>query len=356
MDALYLTEQKEPQNQLFMKKVTFLMSAVFVLIVMQSCNEPKESTSTGDDQEIITDNADKPMVKPENAIWHSSTTYDIDLNTDEYGTVFYDISNFNQESSVDYDTFIEYIYELAMKGGHTMYLPTVLGEVNLENKVTPEKLKATLTSIDTVYVEDSETGELVQVVTETNVKPADLGSISWELDFSYSTENGIEMRAPRMSMCRKMYDEMTGEFRGIRSVFFMDMGRPQMDRNKKWLNFMCCNTGSDSRSRFEVTEYIYAPDSDEEVVPTENLATLIGADIQAGKLTVYADEAGKEKMDPAEFMTMADFETIHVQHDWAFDQTSNQLQSTISKVGFYEKTASEATGEVEMRPLGWVTF
>ncbi|GAB5540210.1 MAG: hypothetical protein Salg2KO_23130 [Salibacteraceae bacterium] len=123
--------------------------------------------------------------------------------------------------SQPYEGLLNQLWKLSFSGDAKLYAPSILGELDPENPLSPHELVEHLVEYDTSFVENIETGELEESVTKIEFNE---GSASALLIYSEVLEidNEIQLHADAVGLGSKVFD-MDGLYRGVKVEFFIDL-------------------------------------------------------------------------------------------------------------------------------------
>jgi len=108
-------------------------------------------------------------------------------------------------------------------GTLTAYDPGPLGDDDMFTKrMTPDEVRSLLSKVDTVYSENLLTGEMEQQLVPMDVKSTDVKWYEIKEEWFFDRQRSVmEVRIIGISPMLAKKDELTGEFRGLKKLFWI---------------------------------------------------------------------------------------------------------------------------------------
>lgn len=144
----------------------------------------------------------------------------------------------------DVEVFLDALFHLAFSGDARVFAPDVLGELDRQKQLSPEQLFEHLRQVDTVSVEDIFTGEIRDTIIDLSFNRSSCSAIT--IFFSCSSSESSEAMTPyALALGSKVYNESTGEFRGVLHKFFIELEHGDLSESSSYqqLTFLSDSLG-----------------------------------------------------------------------------------------------------------------
>lgn len=156
-----------------------------------------------------TDEAHRP------ADWAARLNLVMSENSDAAGYLQADVVE--HSTTQPFDGLVSQLWKMAFSGDIAVYAPTVLGDVDYDHPLNPKELHDYLQATETITVENVETGELRDTTIDVSFTEQSVSALV--VYMGVEKDNGISTRS--VVMGKQMFDENTGDYRGVLGKFFL---------------------------------------------------------------------------------------------------------------------------------------
>jgi len=206
-----------------MKRIAFIIA-----IITTGC-----AGTSGDDRPI--DEQHRP------APYESSMELNLGLDQRQDDIELHTVRSFSSDDG--FESFLDQLWELAFSGDASVYGVNFLGEIDIENKLDPKSLVESLNTLDTVYVEDLRTGELLDSAIKFTFNQSMVSAISIYFNASQADGSDITFQPYSVGIGEQVYQEASGEYLGVSNKFYLLFGDDEGAKNPS-VQRLCIRTDS----------------------------------------------------------------------------------------------------------------
>lgn len=343
------------------------------------------------------------LINNKDVLWLAEATYELksdykekgfESQTDEYVSISGSKTKFLKTSFSD---LMGYLFDESLKGNLKLGSVGPLGDQVYDTELTLNGLNKLMNKVDTVYVEDFETGELVEEIMHYTLSKEDFTLLASQQEWYYNhLTNELTTKVISASMAKQVYDEYTGEFRGNRKVYHLPFGKPQqLEAGKKkgmlynpditWARRMDIGGLMGEKGQFNIYENKIAGFSNSlKIMFGKELRRQLFDAAKAGTIKAYESEAMQKTLNAEAFINRIqhietviyeDIETmdmieedivietygddigaIKVKQLWWFNTKEKELKCKVKGVGLLKDKYSETGEAAGYQELFWIKF
>lgn len=337
------------------------------------------------------------------ASWEATTSYYVRYNVPEIENnqvrgYFNHISNTEiTHSELGTHALVTHLYEVLAKNAQPSFGQSELGDIDYGRTISDAEARATLVDTIVQWVEDPETGEMIETLYANDRPREDCAGFTTEFDVYYDAKNNRCVVTPWMlAPYFKVYNMDADELKGYRAYAYpttqngavpatsLQEVTPKSDLhnpNYLWGERMLMSGYSNVKGEFTFAR-MHSAQPLKQLYNT-NLQSYLFAQVASGELKAYGDEnctkaLNKDELKAActnsyelwvedpmsgeaapieveEEIFPADLVALRLNQSWAFDMNDFELNITVNSIGIACNTFDEGTGEIlGLKTLFWV--
>jgi hypothetical protein len=151
------------------------------------------------------------------------------------------------------EPLLEALFHLAFSGEARVYAPDILGEMDTNQRQTPESLLELLKKWEVVSLEDVHTGEIRDTTVDLSFNRSTCTALTIFLFCTGDPNNQRAFTPYYLALGSQVFNEATGEFRGVSRKFYMNLSHEPitLDGVYQQLTFLTDSTGIMKPAYFE---------------------------------------------------------------------------------------------------------
>ncbi|GEM_PF-515679 len=203
-----------------MLRLSFFSCALLALLMIGCDPSASESASGSTAQPTQRQTYSDEGHRPRD--WSAAMAFELWPAEKEAGGSIYPVKSGSYTSEASIEQLVEQVFDLAFSGEALVYLPTVLGEPDRAQNTTPEALVTALNRFDTILTEDINTGEMVETSIDRSFSRSRVSAFVVHANV-LNQKNGLVFEPHLLSVGEQVFDEETGDFRGITPRYFVEL-------------------------------------------------------------------------------------------------------------------------------------
>jgi hypothetical protein len=181
-------------------------------------------SSCGSDNEIKEKNFDESHLTSN---WE--TKLDLTLALDTLQDDMADNKVLKYSSTGSFESLLDQLWKLAFSGDAKVYGVSFLGELDESNPLDPRALHEQLKKVDTVYVENLETGEMDEKILDMTFTQSKVSSIQIMLSVFENSDHEIVIIPTAVGIGKQVFDSETGAYRGVVNKLFISLVHKELN-------------------------------------------------------------------------------------------------------------------------------
>lgn len=141
-----------------------------------------------------------------------------------------------QQGEVNAADLLSQLWMMAFSGDAVVYAPDLFGEIDRNQQLNPADLIDYLKAMDTLMVEDLNTGELRDTVVDVSFEQKHVNAINVHMSCT-AAEGELMLQPTHVALGEQVFDG-AGFYRGMRTKFFIELAAPEVsdaDFNHQWV-------------------------------------------------------------------------------------------------------------------------
>jgi hypothetical protein len=142
-----------------------------------------------------------------------------------------------------FEPFLDQLWKLSFSGDASVYGVNFLGEIDMETKLEPKSLVESLITVDTVYIEDLHTGDLMDSTIKFTFEQSMVSAISIYFNAIQADGSEVLFQPYSVGIGEQVYQESSGEYLGVSNKFYLLFEDSDASKNAS-VQRLCIRTDS----------------------------------------------------------------------------------------------------------------